>query len=72
MDEPREEKINPYYKAWLAITGGGDNADFMNWIMSKHREFRESIGKGLMPMSEIYQSRFGSWIESQSFTLESV
>lgn len=35
--------MNPYYKAWLSITGGGELYEYMIWIFHMHREYQKSI-----------------------------
>jgi hypothetical protein len=59
--------MNPYYKAWLAITCGGELYEYIIWITGKHNEYKK-----LDPISTGYHERFALWLEAQCFTLETV
>ena len=59
--------MNPYYKAWLSVTGGGELYEYIIWIFQKHHEYQkfDTVSVGC-------HERFGKWLESQCFTLEAV
>jgi len=59
--------MNPYYKAWIELTGGGELYEYIIWINQKHREF-----KNINPEFFGYIERFSAWLELQCFSLEVV
>jgi len=53
--------LNPYYQAFLE-DGGGENHEYMAWIIAKHREFRRKFDVTAGPYSEEIREQFEEWL----------
>lgn len=54
-----DEPVQPHYAAWVAVTGGGKNHEYMAWINDQIRQFRmrREISKA-SPLSEKQKEAF--------------
>jgi hypothetical protein len=56
--------MNPYYKAWLIITGGGKLYEYICWIARRHAEYKK-----IDRVSVGYHPRFQAWLENKEMPL---
>jgi hypothetical protein len=57
--------VQPYYAAFLAMTGGGEAVEYIIWINQAWNRFMARIG-AKSDMRKFHAAEFGEWLAAAS------